>query len=146
MKLKSKIYYDYDDVLTMCHNLAHDISKFKPDMIVGITRGGLLPALHLSHALDRPMETVMWQTRETVKQEHSEYIQQAIDSLKRVVFVDDINDTGRTFNEISKAYHCERPNVRFTSLVKKVGTTYPDGKAALTISDKRWIVFPWEKD
>ena len=146
LKLKSKIYLDYDDILSMCQNLEHDVSKFKPDLIVGITRGGLLPALHLSHALERPMETVMWQTREEEKQEYSDHIQKAIDSGKNVVFVDDINDTGRTFREISKAYHCERPNVMFASLVKKVETVYPNAVAALTISDERWLIFPWEKD
>lgn len=145
MKFKSKIYLDYDDVLSMCHNITHDVSKIKPDMIVGITRGGLVPALHLSHHLDRPMETLMWQTRDAEKQQYCDIIQQAIDTGKTVVFVDDINDTGRTFSEISKAYHCERPNVHFISLVKKTDTCY-DALAALTIKDERWIVFPWEKD
>lgn len=145
MKFKSKIYLDYDDVLSMCHNITHDVSKIKPDMIVGITRGGLVPALHLSHHLDRPMETLMWQTRDAEKQQYCDIIQQAIDTGKTVVFVDDINDTGRTFSEISKAYHCERPNVHFISLVKKTDTCY-DALAALTLTDKRWIVFPWEKD
>lgn len=145
MKFKSKIYLDYDDVLSMCHNITHDVSKIKPDMIIGITRGGLVPALHLSHHLDRPMETLMWQTRDAEKQQYCDIIQQAIDTGKTVVFVDDINDTGRTFSEISKAYHCERPNVHFISLVKKTDTCY-DALAALTIKDDRWIVFPWEKD
>ena len=145
MKFKSKIYLDYDDVLSMCHNITHDVSKIKPDMIIGITRGGLVPALHLSHHLDRPMETLMWQTRDAEKQQYCDIIQQAIDTGKTVVFVDDINDTGRTFSEISKAYHCERPNVHFISLVKKTDTCY-DALAALTIKDERWIVFPWEKD
>ncbi len=145
MKFKSKIYLHYDDVLSMCHNITHDVSKIKPDMIVGITRGGLVPALHLSHHLDRPMETLMWQTRDAEKQQYCDVIQQAIDTGKIVVFVDDINDTGRTFSEISKEYHCERPNVHFISLVKKTDTCY-DALAALTIKDERWIVFPWEKD
>jgi len=145
MKFKNKIYLDYDDILSMCHNITHDVSKIKPDMIIGITRGGLVPALHLSHHLDRPMETLMWQTRDVEKQQYCDIIQQAIDTGKTVVFVDDINDTGRTFSEISKAYHCERPNVHFISLVKKTDTCY-DALAALTIKDERWIVFPWEKD
>ena len=45
MKFKNKIYLDYDDIESMNQNLVHDVSKFKPDIIVGITRGGLLPAL-----------------------------------------------------------------------------------------------------
>jgi hypoxanthine phosphoribosyltransferase len=146
MKFKSKIYLDYDDVDSMNTNLVHDVSKFKPDIIVGITRGGLLPALHLSHHLDRPMKTIQWQTRDADKCEHNEEIQNYMDHDARVIFVDDINDTGRTFLEISKRYHGSRPNIRFTSLVKKQETNFPYASAALTLIDKRWIVFPWEKD
>lgn len=146
MKFKSKIYVDYEDVLSLCKNLEHDIQKHKPTLIVGITRGGLLPALHLSHHLERPMKTIVWQTREDDNQEYDKDLQSVIDSGRHVVFIDDINDSGRTFGEISKAYHCERPNVMFASLIKKVDTSYSNALAALTISDKRWIIFPWEKD
>jgi hypoxanthine phosphoribosyltransferase len=145
MKFKNKIYLDYDDIESMNQNLVHDVSKFKPDVIVGITRGGLLPALHLSHHLDRPLQTITWQTRDVNKCEHDMPLQLAIDKGTRVVFVDDINDTGRTFSEISKAYHGARSNVMFISLVQKLETTHP-ATAALTLSDDRWIVFPWEKD
>ena len=145
MKFKNKIYLDYEDVESMNMNLVHDVSKFKPDVIVGITRGGLLPALHLSHHLDRPLQTIIWQTRDINKCEHDKKLQNLIDTGSRVVFVDDINDTGRTFSEISKAYHGARSNVMFISLVQKLETTHP-ATAALTLSDDRWIVFPWEKD
>jgi hypothetical protein len=145
MKFKNKIYLDYNDVESMNMNLVHDVSKFKPDVIVGITRGGLLPALHLSHHLDRPLQTIIWQTRDVNKCERDKQLQEKIDTGSRVVFVDDINDTGRTFSEISKAYHGARSNVMFISLVQKLETTHP-ATAALTLSDDRWIVFPWEKD
>ena len=145
MKFKNKIYLDYDDVESMNMNLVHDVSKFKPDVIVGITRGGLLPALHLSHHLDRPLQTIIWQTRDVNKCEHDKQLQEKIDTGSRVVFVDDINDTGRTFSEISKAYHGARSNVMFISLVQKLETTRP-ATAALTLSDDRLTVFPWEKD
>ena len=105
IKLKNKIYLDYDDIEAMNQNLVHDVSKFKPDIIVGITRGGLLPALHLSHHLDRPLQTIVWQTRDINRCKHDMPLQLAIDKGTRVYFVDDINDTSRTFSEISKAYH-----------------------------------------
>ena len=144
MRFKSKIYLDYDDVLSMCDNLEYEVSKFKPDFIVGITRGGLVPALHLSHALDRPMVTIKWQTRDEDNQEHNKFIQQQLDQQKKVVFVDDINDTGKTFRGIDQAYHCSRPNAMMISLVAKTESCFK-AKAALTIDDERWIVFPYEK-
>jgi len=145
MKFKNKIYLEYDDVLSMCHNLEYDASKFRPELIVGITRGGLLPAVHLSHCLERPMMTLDWQTRDKNRQEHNETLRRELDKGTKVLFVDDINDTGRTFTEISKHYHCERDNVMFLTLVSKT-QSYFKCKAALKLSDDRWIVFPWEKD
>ena len=146
MKFKNKIYLDYSDVLSMCHNLEDIASKLKPDLIVGIVRGGLLPALHLSHALERPMETVTWQTRDESRQQYCDIIQQAIDTGKTVLFVDDITDTGRTFKDLAKAYNTNtKPDVHFISLVEKTASNF-FGTAALTIDDPRWIVFPWEKD
>lgn len=146
MKFKNKIYLDYSDVLSMCHNLEDIASKLKPDLIVGIVRGGLLPALHLSHALERPMETVTWQTRDETRQQFNGIVDNYIMSDNVVLFVDDINDTGRTFKDLAKAYKTNtKKNVHFISLVEKTASDF-HGTAALTLDDPRWIVFPWEKD
>ena len=146
MKFKNKIYLDYSDVLSMCHNLEDIASKLKPDLIVGIVRGGLLPALHLSHALERPMETVTWQTRDETRQQFNGIVDNYIMGDNIVLFVDDINDTGRTFKDLAKAYNTNtKPNVHFISLVEKTASDF-HGTAALTLDDPRWIVFPWEKD
>ena len=145
MKFKNKIYLDYDDINSMNMNLVNIVSKFKPDLIVGITRGGLLPALHLSHHLDRPLKTIVWQTRDNSSCEINTDLQEMINKGTRTVFVDDINDTGRTFTEINTAYHGDSSNVMFTSLVQKTDTSF-SANAALTIDDERWIIYPWEKD
>lgn len=142
MKFKSKIYLDYDDVLSMCINLEREVSKMKPDLIVGITRGGLLPALHLSHALGVKMTTVAWQTRDELNQEHSEHVQSFIDNGSTVVFVDDINDTGTTFHGIDNMYK----GGKFVSLVEKCDSSFKGDFASLKLDDERWLVFPWEKD
>ena len=34
MKFKSKIYLNYEDIMSMCHNITYDVSKIKPDIIV----------------------------------------------------------------------------------------------------------------
>ena len=142
MKFKNKIYIEYSDVLSMCHNLEHDVSKMKPDMIVGITRGGLLPAVHLSHALNVPMETLHWRTRDNPLTEYNGHIEEALIDKKTVVFVDDINDTGRTFTEVKEEYQ----GGYYVSLVEKVGSVFRSDASSLQLQDDRWIVFPWEKD
>ncbi len=142
MKFKAKIYLDYDDVLSMCHNLEHDVSKMHPDLIVGITRGGLLPAVHLSHSLTIPMVTLQWQTRDDETKEINDRIKFALDQNKTVVFVDDINDTGKTFKSIKEEYN----GGKYVSMVERCSTCFETDARSLRIDDNRWIVFPWEKD
>ena len=142
MKFKAKIYVEYDDVLSMCHNLEHDVSKMHPDLIVGITRGGLLPAIHLSHALNVPMITLHWTTRDNPHTEINKNIKKALTDQKTVVFVDDINDTGKTFREIKHEYL----GGKYVSLIERASTSFVTDAASLRIDDRRWIVFPWEKD
>ena len=142
MKFKAKIYLEYDDILSMCHNLEHDVSKMHPDLIVGITRGGLLPALHLSHALNIPMTVIQWQTRDSNINEVKPSIVEALKEKKTVVFVDDINDTGKTFKGIKNSYQ----GGKYVSLVERTSTIFKTDAKSLRFDDARWIVFPWEKD
>lgn len=152
MKFKEKIYLTYEDTFSMMKNLEYEVSRMRPDLIVGIARGGLLPALHLSHALDVPMECMHWSTRDSGMQTYSGIVDEELQSGKTVVFVDDINDSGLTMTQINEEYSTTPPSdiqprdMRFVSLVEKVGSTFTTDACALCISDERWIVFPWEKD
>ena len=148
MKLKNRITMDYDDVITMAKHLAYHLETRHIDMVVGIKRGGVVPALHVSHELEKPMEVITWQTRDGSTQEINESIKQAILDGKHVAFVDDINDTGLTVQQLRSAYGydiCENPNITFATLVEKVSSRERVEVAALRIDDPRWIVFPWEK-
>ena len=152
MKFKEKIYLSYDDTLSMMKNLEYEVSRMRPDLIVGIARGGLLPALHLSHALDVPLECMPWSTRDSNIKMFSGPVDEELQSGKTVVFVDDINDSGLTMTQIKEEYSTSPPidvqprDMRFVSLVEKVGSTFTTDATSLRIDDERWIVFPWEKD
>ena len=142
MKFKSKIYLTYDDILSMTKNLEYEVAKFKPDLIVGISRGGIVPALHLSHSLDVPLETINWKTRDGDLREHNCSISDQINAGETVVFVDDINDSGHTFTQIREMY---RGGV-YVSLIEKTTTRFESNFSVMRMDDERWIVFPWEKD
>ena len=147
MKFKNKIYLDYADVLSMVKQMEYDVSKWRPDIIVGIQRGGVVPALHLSHALDRPMEVIIWQTRDGNETTYSGIIEEAIEEGKTVVFVDDINDTGTTFEQISNVYD---PNgmeqVYMMALVERASSNFSSDGVCLRVDDQRWVVFPGEQN
>ena len=52
-----KLWYDWKemrrDVNTLCRDITLD--KFDPQVIVGISRGGLLPGVMMSHWLQKPL-------------------------------------------------------------------------------------------
>jgi hypoxanthine phosphoribosyltransferase len=116
-----KIYISWDEIENAVESLAHQIrtSSFKPSYIKGIQRGGLIPAVLLSHKLNIPLIT-----------------NGILDNS--VLVIDDICDSGKTIFETQK-YKC------FTATIhhKQSAITKPDFYYSLVPEDK-WIVYPWE--
>jgi len=82
--------------------IARDISVsgWRPDYIVGITRGGALPAVMLSHYLDVPMYTLDVKLRDHINTESNLWMAEDAYNGKNILIVDDINDTGATLDWI----------------------------------------------
>lgn len=92
---------------------------WRPDYVVGITRGGLIPANLISQYLDVPMETLKVSLRDGGQCESNcwmaedafGYVPADLEALERaghsdpafkknILIVDDINDSGATLNWI----------------------------------------------
>ena len=149
------------------HRIVRGMAKdnWKPDYIVGITRGGLVPAVMLSQYLDVKMYTLDVSFRDNDVGPESN-LWMAEDAFghsvepKKILLVDDINDTGRTLNWIKKDWpsgcfpsHSNWPkvwnnNVRFATIVDNESSAFRDvDYTALTINkfeEPSWVVFPWE--
>lgn len=107
-------------VLEICRSITN--SNWRPDYVVGITRGGLLPALMISHYLEVPMHTLNVSLRDNgtelgpesnlwMAEDAFGYIQEenrkenggwtSLEKFrKKILIVDDINDSGATINWI----------------------------------------------
>jgi len=99
-------------VQDICRNITN--SGWRPDYIVGITRGGLLPALMISQYMQVPMHALHISLRDFETSPESNlwmaedafgYSGPTIDGDparstrgKNILIVDDINDTGATIN------------------------------------------------
>ena len=72
--------------------------EWRPDYIVGITRGGLVPAVLLSHATDIPMKTLCVQLESDGLEENTErnplMARDALKNNKKILILDDINRGG----------------------------------------------------
>ena len=141
--------------------------QWKPDYVVGLTRGGLTPAVMISQYLNVPMhslkvslrhggedcESNLWMAEEAFGYDDQD--------PARILIVDDINDSGATMKWIRQDWQSgclpndERWNtiwndtVRFAVLVNNSASQYQQvDYTAVEINkndDPQWIVFPWEE-
>ena len=117
IKANGKVYLSWDDIEQSVNQLCEYINKseLKITAVTGVERGGLIPAVMVSHKLNLP------------------YIY-SIDTTTLVI--DDICDTGETLNmlltPLTAALHY-KPTAKHkpTFYAEEVGN--------------EWIVYPWER-
>lgn len=144
---------DQPEFLTAVHYIAARLkeSGWAPDVIIGLGRGGLIPAVYLSHATGIPMLSV----------DHSSHLPDFAAELlvklairsrtDRLLFVDDINDSGGTITHVKRALieaGGTLENVRFATLIDNVVSAERVDYRFRTIdrsTNKHWFVFPWEQ-
>lgn len=119
------------------------------DYIVGLVRGGSIPAVVLSHRLDDAPEVVMlsWSHRDDRK-EHNAWIPEMIRDGKKVLVVDDIVDSGRSIKEILDDWQIPREFVDIAALVYNTSQDVKVNFYGRTIDrniDKQWLNFWWEQ-
>ncbi len=153
MKDMKKLWHSWQEMCLDVNQLCRDITldRFEPDVIVGLSRGGLTPGVMMSHWLEKPFKPVKSALRDFPEWE--DYLPRKTD--KRVLIIDDICDSGETFERISQHINGPRENkplqlqcdVRFASLwwnneVEFKPHYYVREEAKDT--NNLWIVFPWE--
>jgi len=99
----------WQEFQALVNKICRDInnSDWRPDYIVGITRGGLLPALMMSHYFEVPCQTLKVSLRDDNDCESNLWMAEnafghELDRPANILIVDDINDTGATLNWIIK--------------------------------------------
>ena len=171
-----KVYYTWQDVESQTQEILRQLHNdvWRPDYVVGLTRGGLVPANLISQYLECPMECLKVSLRDNSSQPESNlwmaedaYGHKVYDTMcsgdgrKNILIVDDINDSGATLNWIMQDWQSScfpkdkrwketwGNNVRVAVLVDNEAS-----KSKLNVSysavdlnkadEDVWIVFPWE--
>lgn len=162
-----KIYHTWQDVEGQTQEILRQmhLDSWQPDYVVGLTRGGLVPANLISQYLGCRMETLKVSLRDGEQQETNCWMAEdafGYDKEKsNILIVDDINDSGATLNWIKQDWMSScfatspvwdgiwGQNVRVAVLVDNEGSRaeIPVSYSALDINkaaEDCWIVFPWE--
>jgi uncharacterized protein len=142
----------WNRVYTLSRLLALNIreSGYTPDIIVAIGRGGYVPARILADYLDMMALTSMKiehyargadkQTEARVKYPLGENV-----TGMRVLVVDDVSDSGDTF-QVALAHIRERfqpAAIKTAVLHHKIVSTYKPDFFAQRVVKWRWIIYPW---
>ena len=148
MEQSNKIWYKWKemrrDVNTLCREILLD--KFDPDVIVGLSRGGLTPGVMMSHWMEKPFKSIKASLRDFPEWE--DYLPRKTD--ERVLIVDDICDSGETFHKIREHINERKENgvdVRFATLWWNNECNFEPHYYINEIAKdttKTWIHFCWE--
>lgn len=177
-----KKYYTWDNIEQAADKIILQMynDNWRPDYIVGITRGGLPLALVLSHKLKCRMETLKVKLRDCVDDESCEtncwmaddaFGVEVDDELrsnsspekrKKILIVDDINDTGATFNWIKQDWQSSclpddkswndvwHNNVRFAVMTENLSSEFQGVDYCWHEVNKAeedvWLCYPWESE
>lgn len=178
-----KTYLNYADIERATLTIAKKMSRdcWIPDYIVGITRGGLFPAILLSNWFDCKMHSLNVSLRDGQECESNCWMSEDAygyvyadgpdlfgtrdtsnpEYRKKILIVDDINDTGATLNWIKNDWQTSclphnpawddiwNNNVRVAVLYNKLNSNTElkvdySGLDITQDNDPGWIVFPWE--
>jgi hypothetical protein len=158
-----KVHYTWSQVEGACLDIARQMSahNWRPDYIVGITRGGLVPANLLSQYTGIKMLSLDVSLRDSGDCVSNCGMAEDAYEGKRILVVDDINDQGSTVNWIKKDWqssclpgntsiwdHVWGDNVRFAVLTHNLSSQFKDPDYYVWTVNKAeedcWLVYPWE--
>jgi len=117
LKANGKIYLSWDDIETLVNQLCECISQSDIEItsVTGLERGGLIPAVMISHKLSIPYVYNLTTT---------------------TLVIDDICDTGETLNNLAFPLTAV---LHYKPTAKHKPTFFSE-----QVGDE-WIVYPWER-
>ncbi len=158
-----KTYLTWHDVEKHVNNLAVQLYRdnWKPDYIVGLHSGGNIPATMLAKMLNIPSYSLDVRLRDgTDGPESNAWMAEDAYNFKKILIVDDINDSGATINWLKNDWPASAlpldprwfkiwgDSVRFAVMINNEASEADINYSSININKAEkdeWIVFPWEE-
>lgn len=133
--------------------------KFYPSVIIGLARGGLIPAQYLAYGMDvKHIESLSVQLRDNPELNTSDEINVLLDKLVHkykksndkvnILIVDDLVDSGDTIKLVRTLLHHKNLEIRIAVLYQN---TKISNEENIRLSDywgkekpQGWLNFPWD--
>lgn len=148
--MSKKIFYTYNDMQGDLLEIIRSLNEenWVPNGILAIGRGGYIPGVYLSQWLELPLYTYHYSLRDLTRRDtfYTELVN--VCAEQTILVIDDICDSGLTFEAIQNALNKIKCNAKFACLIDNIGNTVfePDfwGREIDKEENPSWIVFPWE--
>lgn len=152
----SQLIWSWDTVDTASRCISNWLSQqnFKPDIIIGIARGGWIPARliadHLNVRTLLSLQVHYYKRGQTSTIQAPEVLNQLAlrpTNAKRMLIVDDIYDSGKTLKTVKQ--YIQAQGVHDFKIVT-LATKEPEKKTrnvldfAAVSTFAAWVVFPWD--
>ena len=147
---EKKIYFTLEEMEIALNEIRKQIKQtdWFPELIISINRGGCVPGVYLSHAINVPHKVIDVQLRDKKNKPNLEILESSMISYSNILIIDDINDSGATFKLIENSISKKEANIYFASLIENNSSAFKvdfRGKMIDKSLNPSWIVFPWEK-
>ena len=144
-----KEYYSIDNLNTDILSIISQVraANLKIDIILSVNRGGCIPGVYLSHGLKLPHKVIDLQLRDGKNIPNSNSVKNLKINSKKILIIDDINDTGSTFIHLNRIINNNNTKKYFACLINNIGSKFQVefyGRSINKVEKPSWYVFPWE--
>jgi hypoxanthine phosphoribosyltransferase len=152
--MATKLFLSWQDINKDCNKLRRQLKNQPIELIVAITKGGLIPAVILANSYPKTPHIITLQLEETriSKAGYKARKVRLISPLnlypiknKHLLIVDDVSDTGSTLKKAYQLVKRRRPkSITTAALHYKPRTCLKPDFFARKVPNSTWIVYPWE--
>ena len=139
---------NWKDIEEYVDNIVQDLNfhGLEFDTILGVGRGGLIPATMIAYKLGvNNLQNIGINTRHSDDDAPTRY--QTPELTGNVLVVDDINDSGKTFEMVRsclESFHVDEHNTTFVSLISRNTSSFNGATSSCILCNDDWIEFPWD--